>query len=319
MTTAVRERPILFSAPMVRALLDGRKTQTRRIITATGAFMGLDLELEADRDSLVQSCRFGVPGDRLWVREAWALYHDTDGASVVYRADTQDHGGDAPPGTSWRSPIHMPRDASRLTLELIDVRVQRVQDISEEDAIAEGFTTQLCEEVFDAAARPLVPEDAFHVRSDDEDFGDGYLCRGCAAALAKKHKKKGAYICNSACPESDGPAYCDCHQPLLMSLTQYGVERELFLERFGDDPEPNNIENFPCNKLDAAIAGMIAGGIGDLQEQHKPRLAKIGFATLWDSINGHGSWAANPWVWALTFTRAHASPSAVVAPNPSAP
>lgn len=123
-----RNRPILFSAPMVRAILDGRKTQTRRIVTPqpAGAWAAPGR----------RSCPFGVPGDRLWVRET---YIDL-GACFLYRADAnaeQDRALVAP-RQKWRPSIHMPREASRITLEITDVRVQRLQDVSQADAMAEG-------------------------------------------------------------------------------------------------------------------------------------------------------------------------------------
>ncbi len=159
MTT--KERPILFSGPMVRALLDGRKTQTRRVVKpqpsklwgqgvmqsgpkrgrfcAHAAFEGAD----ARADMYIPS-PYGVPGDRLWVRETWAPAEapTRDGDTVdyaLYRADPMyDSMQPGDFGWSWKPSIHMPRWASRLTLELTDVRVERVQDISEEDAKAEG-------------------------------------------------------------------------------------------------------------------------------------------------------------------------------------
>jgi hypothetical protein len=124
-------RPILFSGPMVRTILEGRKTQTRRVIKP---------QLK-DCPWVADGCPYGQPGDLLWVREAWNYFggneylYQQDKESVSYRADppvTQIH------GDKWRPSIHMPRWASRLTLRITDVRVQRVQEISEGDAVAEG-------------------------------------------------------------------------------------------------------------------------------------------------------------------------------------
>lgn len=126
------DRPIIFSAPMVRALLDGRKTQTRRIYKVpAGSYV------EQGRVwAMTDGCQHGdaalpyAAGDRLWVREAWASdgmvgvrYYATDDVHELRRK---------------RSPIHMPRLASRLTLIVTDVRVQRLHEISEADAWAEG-------------------------------------------------------------------------------------------------------------------------------------------------------------------------------------
>jgi hypothetical protein len=125
------DRPILFSAPMVRALLDGRKTQTRRVLKKQSY----------------------AAGDRLWVREAWrplSGYSNWD-IRVLYPAnDAVEHflDGEGPDG-DWAWPksadmgfvpsIHMPRWASRITLIVTNVRVQRLQEISEDDARAEGI------------------------------------------------------------------------------------------------------------------------------------------------------------------------------------
>ncbi len=145
-------RPILFSAPMVRALLDGRKTQTRRTIKPrrhASLFDGtwaddyvLDPGNQSWRDEEV---RYRV-GDRLWVREAWKAHSTFEGVKprdlppshVFYLADP----GYSPSGSRGRPGRFMPRWASRLTLIVTDVRVQRVQDISREDAIAEGLIHQ---------------------------------------------------------------------------------------------------------------------------------------------------------------------------------
>jgi len=158
----MKELPILFSGSMVRAILEGRKTQTRRVVRMisrkgcpwceekepyewieTGnELAGYDYRQPCR--CIIENCPYGQPGDRLWVRETWWR---PDGRSkrIVYRADY------ANPGTGWRSPIHMPRWASRITLEITGIRVQRVQEISEEDAKAEGCS----KEAVGAEARAL--------------------------------------------------------------------------------------------------------------------------------------------------------------------
>lgn len=141
----MRERPIMFKGEMVRAILAGRKTQTRRIIKPQPTGAPVSLEHWA--------CPYGAPGDRLWVREAWMA--DPLGSRgrgqvanypVLYRVGF----GDLWPEMAalvtprWKSPIFMPRWASRITLEITDVRVQRLQDITTEDATAEGvFSTTM--------------------------------------------------------------------------------------------------------------------------------------------------------------------------------
>lgn len=140
------DRPIIFSAPMVRALLAGRKTQTRRKLRVPTPFDPSD-----DIDAPICS-GFIEPlyrrGDRLYVRETHALVGSVDPGWLLFRANGYEsecrrHGFDIPyPPESkvrWRPSIHMPRWASRLTLIVTDVRVQRLQDITNADAIAEGI------------------------------------------------------------------------------------------------------------------------------------------------------------------------------------
>lgn len=150
----MKERPILFSGEMVRAILDGRKTQTRRMITPREFHRsdtpGYDWTFRdqaarwhdyRNKDFIKAKSPYGVPGDQLWVRETWSFVgkqgvfdlHQArpDNCTPIYRTD----------GTeveSWFPSIHMPRWASRITLEVTGVRVEQLQDISEEDALAEG-------------------------------------------------------------------------------------------------------------------------------------------------------------------------------------
>jgi hypothetical protein len=155
----MRERPILFSAPMVRAILEGRKTMTRRIAKLTDAGHvkepgGHRRWHPADMDAR-QACPYGQPGDRLWVRETFG--DCTPGADALvgtrwdkpwYRAEADEYGllghdGEGPvyvDDVKWRPSIHMPRRASRITLEITAVCVERLQEISEADVQAEGCT-----------------------------------------------------------------------------------------------------------------------------------------------------------------------------------
>lgn len=129
-----KERPILYSAPMVRAILSGEKTQTRRVIKGDWVFDGD----ESGSGWEAPTCPYGLPGDRLWVRESFALWPEQgegEGPGIAYRADDESF----EPFTSyWRPSIHMPRWASRITLEITGVRLERVQDISDGDILAEG-------------------------------------------------------------------------------------------------------------------------------------------------------------------------------------
>lgn len=242
--TAVREKPILFSSPMVQAILDGRKTQTRRIIkpqppshidvlhghdlrgrapydlehSETGGVIGYGFHDDSD---VLYKFPYGPVGSRLWVRERWrvasinhsipvaqfytiqfanfgVLPHPQPEQSLFAPLAASEAWAMGETGTGfgkWRPSIHMPRWASRITLEITDIRVQRLQEISEEDAIAEGIQI----------GQGLCGENVYW------DYGDN---------------------------ESRSPL------------------------KFG---------------------------------------AVDSFYTLWESINGEGSWDLNPWLWALTF------------------
>lgn len=213
----MKERGILFSAPMVRALLAGTKTQTRRTVKIQPPAGTTDVMTyhhpdprdhfyawdEAKKELLEDwcaPCPYGQPGDRLWVRETFTATRD--GKTVLYKADPaytdmprNELGRDWP----WSPSIHMPRRASRITLEIISVRVERLQDISEADALAEGVAR------LNPAGTPFYLD---------------YLTSDASA------------------------------------------------------------DNYTC--MEAADS----------------------YHTLWESINGAGSWAVNPWVWVVEFQRA---------------
>lgn len=147
------ERPILFSGPMVRAILEGRKTVTRRPVKRLALQWledGFEPSFVADPDNAMRP--YGQPGDRLWVRESFA---DLRGTGIEHRPDPTGplqryaFAADSPPGSAsdearkdfgvkWKPSIHMPRAACRILLEITAVRVERLQDISEEQARAEG-------------------------------------------------------------------------------------------------------------------------------------------------------------------------------------
>lgn len=131
----MRDIPIIYSGPMVRALLDGRKTMTRRLawrfdFSKTEVIEG-GAHVSQKRPSPWQKVK---PGDRLWVREGFRPVHSGDPSrGAKYLADVERD------QTVWRPSIHMPRWASRLTLVVTATKVERLQDISEEDARAEGM------------------------------------------------------------------------------------------------------------------------------------------------------------------------------------
>ena len=215
----MKERPILFSGPMVRAILDGRKTQTRRAVKPQPLQDQPEL-----RNGIVhwptrvatveETCPYGQAGDVLWVREKWAKSIN----NTLYAAD---HGsveriGDGPRDVTdewdwdrnvpnrWKPSIHMPRASCRLRIEVVSVRVERVQEISEVDAIAEG------------------------VQSERDHYGD--------PAINEKY---------------------------LGTIAWHRYDEKA------------------CSAMSAVES----------------------YSTLWDSINGKGSWASNPWVWVVEFKR----------------
>lgn len=169
----MKTRPILFKAPMVRAILAGRKNQTRRLVKwpvltrSDGAKQRLlyECDVAVINQMLAEKARhplrrpkspYGVAGDGLYVKETWS--HDADSIEQCRREHEDALGGNghgpyylatevAPETLRWKPSIHMPRWASRITLRVTDVRVERLQDITEEDAKAEGVGLVLADEM----------------------------------------------------------------------------------------------------------------------------------------------------------------------------
>ncbi len=197
----MKERPIIFNAEMVRAILAGKKTQTRRIVRLPralpqsvfeynhipkghfsimregGGFIVVHWELD-HAECIPIRCPYGQPGDRLWVRETFASRNDIDGKIepdrarhyIHYRADNlsnnfspagihnwHDYGG------HWRPSIHMPRWASRITLEVVNVRVETVQDIQEHEVFWEGIEHCLDCDAYLSSHR----NDGWHEQTED--------------------------------------------------------------------------------------------------------------------------------------------------------
>lgn len=148
----MKEKSILFSGEMVRAILSGQKTMTRRIIIRS--FIPEPTRILRWKDDLWApesnsgrmfinaswqpfKCKYGQPGDRLWVRETWA---PKSGKIIAHNSIIQYRADDKPLEWSkkWHPSIHMPRWASRITLEIADIRIQRLQEITDDDILAEG-------------------------------------------------------------------------------------------------------------------------------------------------------------------------------------
>lgn len=164
----MKERGMIFNGEMVRAILDGRKTQTRRPIkwkqtrlTEIGEREdGSKWPWSEDAEHACDfwhPCPFGAVGDRIWVRETWARYNiDQNSHDIAYRATTPE---DWPEEGRWRPSIHMPRWASRILLEITNVRVERLNAISEEDAQREGVHTEVWDQT--VVARNYAARDEF--------------------------------------------------------------------------------------------------------------------------------------------------------------
>ncbi|HGM7000535.1 hypothetical protein [Serratia marcescens] len=176
----MKERPVIFNGEMVRAILDGRKTQTRRVIANVSPDNCIPLQKQTKTKDGIYThvmdapghglCPFGQVGDRLWVRETFAVLGNEDGCPIdwdgnlikgdekkaarIYKASCWQEPGnyglwsipdrDTQYEGTWRPSIHMPRWASRISLEITSVRVERLNDISEEDAKAEGVKAGVC-------------------------------------------------------------------------------------------------------------------------------------------------------------------------------
>lgn len=174
----MKERPILFSSSMVRAILDGKKTQTRRVIKLRNGKLAEDEDIPAEwpngeREAHVMDfsrsfpywekleCPYGKPGDRLWVRETCWI----DGVTnhIHYKATDMQIAPKLTPS------IFMPRWASRITLEITGVRVERLQDISNKDAQAEGTSCYVCGRRMDGMSEDDCH--CYHSKATSEDFG----------------------------------------------------------------------------------------------------------------------------------------------------
>jgi hypothetical protein len=203
MKSTTSEKPIIFSGPMVRAILDGKKTQTRRVVKPQPGALVINAgkvsahakpawrwETQHEQVEAPFACPYGKPGDTMWVREtcdfcAGDEFVPVADRRIVYRADDEQ----AKPTTfgRWCSPIHMPRWASRLSLRITDVRVERLQEISEEDAKAEGV-------------EPL-DSDAPESRGPD-DF-DYALCGNCGGLRLYTAFRDGGAMPDTDCGQCD--------------------------------------------------------------------------------------------------------------------
>jgi len=188
----MKYRSIIFSSEMVRAILEKRKTQTRRVLMlprwSTGLWEHFELEDGADENipmTICQNtgclaqiqCPYGKPGDRMWVKETWGIDPNDWFPNpspwdinfmlnkIQYKADW----GNEPYHWGWHPSIFMPRWASRLTLEIVNISLEHLQDISEEDAVAEG-----CHHNIGLVPAPMEPPeyDGISARQDYRELWD---------------------------------------------------------------------------------------------------------------------------------------------------
>lgn len=317
------EHPILFAAPMVRAILEGKKTQTRRVVKPqpkNALILGAQerpgvprqwYDADCIKPGVEVRCPFGRIGDRLWVRETFVsgvglaeigdarTFHETCCAPAgatpaprwLYRAD----GHRIPSAVHWRPSIFMPFVAARILLEVTEVRAQRLQDITEADARAEGVEME--------AVAKMLRERSSRARSvpchwltdgDSNEAGDDY-CRPCAETRLKQRKeeKEQPFVDGGWDMDHDHVPFCaSCGRRLSGALTKCGAETEIEAIRGG------GFTGTPEECADALLA---------LEALPKAFSARMLFQLLWDTINGkRAPWESNPWVWCVSFRRVRA-------------
>jgi hypothetical protein len=309
LSPAPRERPILFSAAMVRALLAGTKRQTRRVVKAEGIAdavsghfypsIGQAQFRRADgRDSLPLRCPFGRPGDKLWCKEAIRRGpRRVDGYdSATFAADGEFTCLDTWPWKRNVLPaIHCPRGLSRLTLVIESVRVERLQDISEEDARAEGVTPDVVLALLAPRAARVRTQPCHWLTGGDENEAADDYCRRCALLRLRERRREEDQpaLDGGWETEHDTPPVCvRCGRRLDGRLTQHGAGEE------AAHYEAEPFDASPSECLDVVRV---------LDTEPDAFTARTLFRFLWTVLHGPGSWEANPWVWAISFRR-EASP-----------
>lgn len=167
-------KPIIFSTSMVKAILDGKKTQTRRVIKIDDAPENWKISIAGT--SIVRAEPYDVKlpryaaGDILWVRETWSEHQEYyNNSAKVFAEPHYIYKADGVYANKWHPSIHMPKEAARIFLKVTDVRVERLQDITEEDAITEGMSKTLVDGVVFISAKGN-----FHVLWDSLNIKRGY-------------------------------------------------------------------------------------------------------------------------------------------------
>lgn len=251
---------------------------------------------------------FGQPGDKLWGRETWGIVSSVVAAVRVpiannycaYRADNPN-----PKPLVWKPSTHMPRWASRITLEVTGLRIERLNDISEADAIAEGCDVDLLASLIAPLANRAVVEPHYWLRND----AGRSFCRKCGEKkvrqINKDCREKNENLDGGWDTEEDGPAFCEtCGVMLDCTYTDHAVRDEI--DHFSEYGITSPAD---AHSLETALHvhgnPRLTKSCGTFH--YRPELtgtvAKICFRHLWESINGPDSWDANPWVWVVEFQR----------------
>lgn len=314
----MKARSILFSGAMVRAILDGVKTQTRRVVkltdewhpdTRSAKVIGLGADgvgaMPFDEFGRILGgavrCPYGQPGDRLWVRETirpiLGYAKDNQGRfPIIYRADQNGFDDDRVAGKPIPA-IHMPRWASRITLEITGIRVERLQEICASDALAEGVSEDLIKSMICDKAAQIETRPEYWI---NEDVASESWCRDCGEKriqeLLKDNPKGEYHLSGGYRSENDYQTFCNgCGAQLDNSFTDYCCKEELeHFQSHGFDIKSTD----DCYSLyEVLSASLWSGG------KNSAALHRLVYRILWESINGPGSWAANPWVWVIEFRR----------------
>lgn len=312
----MKELPIIFKSGMRPPIIDGRKTMTRRLVKLknpdgyeTVTDDGIEIvPWTANRIEKYVRCPYGKKGDLLWVREPHWHERGTDFENIAFEDGTivQDDGKrfkipDWKPDNKdiWkkRSLLFMPKWAAGLWLENKGVGVEKLQDITDTDVIAEGI------DLFDLSIK-----DNFFGKKPPKNLSFPYwidgpegqsaelYCQFCVekeiARLGEGYEIDGGW----AGGEEDGRRFCDkCGKVLEVCFSGYGMETEI--EHFKDNP-------IACPDDVLSILTVLSDTNLWDDPYHKelaPLLRRICFRELWDSINGKGSWNDNPWVRAIKF------------------
>lgn len=331
-------KPVSFIRPMALAAREGRKTQTRRTAKDVkhpdwgNLYSPSVLALEPQH-VLDRTCPYGKPGDRLWVREEYYQWGHWEPVPGVLTKKTRRQkwkffpdseqiyfeeprfcysfrkiGSEHIPNYYKRLARFMPRKYSRTILEVVSVRVEGLQGITGEDVLSEGVTKELIEDLLSAGTRcKTVPEHWIH----GADEGLSY-CHECAlkeVAKLLESNPTGEYSVDGGWGgEGDSTPFCEgCGARLENSLTDYGAEEEFnhFLESGCFLKSPDD-----CYSLTEAMANQYWDLDVHPHESERVRqdrldrsrkMLTVAFRTLWESINGPGSWDANPYVWVGEF------------------